>query len=128
MTLTKKITFACFLRKVQKLISFDEHNYNISIYLIGRYYIIIVFCMNTSQLKYNVQIVQRNSRDYTIPVEQIANVSSCLPEVVVIAKWPVKYGKYFPSFSYFVTYFEIIAKYDKRGKYLLILREATCDN
>ena len=44
------------------------------------------------------------------------------------------YGKYFPSFSYFATYFtslqasEITAKYEKQGKYLPILHEATCDN
>ena len=54
--------------------------------------------------------------------------------VVVIVWCRVQYGKYFPSFSYFVTYFtslwasEIIAKYEKRGKYLPILHEATCDN
>ena len=48
--------------------------------------------------------------------------------VVVIARCQVQYGKYFPSFSYFATYFEIIAKYEKRRKYLTILHEATCDN
>ena len=43
-------------------------------------------------------------------------------------------GIYFPSFSYAATYFtssyasEIIAKYEKGGKYLPILHEATCDN
>ena len=53
---------------------------------------------------------------------------------VVIAPCGVQNGKYFPSFSYFATYFrslyasEITAKYEKRGKYLTILHEATCDN
>ena len=43
--------------------------------------------------------------------------------VVVIARCRVQYGKYFPHFSYFATYFtslyvsEITAKYEKRGKY-----------
>ena len=45
----------------------------------------------------------------------------------------VQYGKYFSGFSYFTFYFtslasEIIAKYEKRGKYFPILHEATCDN
>ena len=46
----------------------------------------------------------------------------------------MQYGKYFPSFSYFATFLtslqasEIIAKYEKLGKYLSILQEATCDN
>ena len=54
--------------------------------------------------------------------------------VVVIAWCRVQYGKYFASFSYFATYFtslwasEIVAKYEKRGKYLSIWHEATCDN
>ena len=60
-----------------------------------------------------------------------------------------QYRKYFPSFSYFATsiitrlhyyYFNyyytsleasgivIIAKYQKRGKYLSILHDTTCDN
>ena len=53
---------------------------------------------------------------------------------VVIALCRVQYGKYFSSFSYFATYFrsiwasELIAKYEKQGKYLLILHEATSDN
>ena len=47
--------------------------------------------------------------------------------VVVIARCRVQYGKYFPSFSYF-SYFEITAIYEKRGRYLPILHEATCDN
>ena len=38
--------------------------------------------------------------------------------VVIIARGRVQYGKYFP----------IIAKYEKRGKCLPILYEATCDN
>ena len=47
--------------------------------------------------------------------------------VVVIARSRAQYGKYFHSFSYFATYFtilyasEIIAKCEKRGKYLPIL-------
>ena len=54
--------------------------------------------------------------------------------VVAIAHCRVQYGKYFPSFSYFSTYFtkfqasEITAKYKKRGKYLPILQEVMCDN
>ena len=45
----------------------------------------------------------------------------------------VQYWEYFPSFSYFATYLtfrrvKIIAKYEKGGKYLPILHEATCDN
>ena len=54
--------------------------------------------------------------------------------VVFITECPVQYGKYFSSLSYFATYFtslqvsEIIAKYEKRGKYLPILHEAMCDN
>ena len=46
--------------------------------------------------------------------------------VVVITRCWVQYGKYFPSFSYFATYFmslwasEIIAKYEKREKYLFV--------
>ena len=54
--------------------------------------------------------------------------------VVVIAPCRVQHGKYFLSFSYFATYFtsfwasEIIAKYEKQGKYLPILHEATCNN
>ena len=54
--------------------------------------------------------------------------------LVVIAWCRVQYGKYFASFPYFATYFtslqasEIVAKYEKRGKYLSILHEATCDN
>ena len=46
--------------------------------------------------------------------------------VLVIVRCRVQYGKYFPSFSYFATY--LTAKYEKRGKYLPILHEATCDN
>ena len=51
-----------------------------------------------------------------------------------MARCRVQNGKYFPSFSYFATYFtspqasEITAKYEKRGKYWPILHEATCDN
>ena len=52
--------------------------------------------------------------------------------VVIIARCRVQYGKYFPSFSYFATYYNskiwITAKYEKRGKYLPILQEAMCDN
>ena len=54
--------------------------------------------------------------------------------VVVIARCRVQYRKYFPSSSYFATYFtsiyvsEIIVKYEKRVKYLPILHEATFDN
>ena len=54
--------------------------------------------------------------------------------VVVIAQCRVQYGKYFPSFSYFATYFtslqvsEITAKYGKQGKYGPILHEPTCNN
>ena len=48
-------------------------------------------------------------------------------KLLVIARCRVQYGKYFPSFSCFAT-FEIIAKNEKRGKYLSILHEATCDN
>ena len=57
-----------------------------------------------------------------------------MPYVVAIARCRVQYGKYFPSFPYFATYFtslqakEVTAKYEKRGKYLPILQEATCDN
>ena len=41
----------------------------------------------------------------------------------------MQYGKYFPSFSYFATFAtEIKAKYEKQGKYLPILYEATRDN
>ena len=46
--------------------------------------------------------------------------------VVVITRCWVQYGKYFPSFSYFVNYFmslwasEIIAKYEKLEKYLFV--------
>ena len=47
-------------------------------------------------------------------------------DVVVMAWRRVQNGKYFPSFSYFAT--QIIAKYEKRGKYLPILHKATCDN
>ena len=54
--------------------------------------------------------------------------------VRVIAWCRVQYGKYFPSFSYFATYLtslsasEIIKNCKKRGKYLPILHQATCDN
>ena len=54
--------------------------------------------------------------------------------VVVIARCRVQYGKYFPSLSYFITYFmslqvsEIIEKYERRRNYFPILHEATCDN
>ena len=34
---------------------------------------------------------------------------------LVIARFRVQYGQYFPSFSYFAS--EIKAKYEKRGKY-----------
>ena len=55
-------------------------------------------------------------------------------KVVVIARDRNQYGKYFPSFLYFATYFtslqasEIMAKYEKRGEYLPILYEEKCDN
>ena len=58
---------------------------------------------------------------------------SCTLYVVVIARCRMQYGKYFPSFSYFATYFTslyangIIATYQKREKYLPILLEAPCD-
>ena len=47
--------------------------------------------------------------------------------VDVIARCRVEYGKYFPRFSYFAAIL-LLAKYEKRGKYLPILQEATCDN
>ena len=58
---------------------------------------------------------------------------SCTLYVVVIARCRMQYGKYFPSSSYFATYFsyfcnEITAKYEKLGKYLPILLNTTCDN
>ena len=65
------------------------------------------------------------------PINQIANIQV---RVVVIARCRVQYGKYFPSFTYFATYFtslqgsEIRAKYEKKGKYFPILHEATCNN
>ena len=54
--------------------------------------------------------------------------------VVVMARCRVQYRKDFRSFSYFATYFtslkasKITAIYEKPGKYLPILHEATCDN
>ena len=45
---------------------------------------------------------------------------------VVIVRCRVQYGRYFRSFSYFETY--LIAKSEKRGKYLPILHKAMCDN
>ena len=36
--------------------------------------------------------------------------------------------KLFSEFLIFCNLFEIIAKYEKRGKYLPIMQEATCDN
>ena len=54
--------------------------------------------------------------------------------LIVITRCRVLYEKYFPSFSYFATYFtsllahEIIVKYEKRRKQLPILHKATCNN
>ena len=48
--------------------------------------------------------------------------------VVVIARCPVQYGKYFPVSHILQLMIEIIEKYEKRGRYLPILHEATCDN
>ena len=67
-------------------------------------------------------------------IQNLTNSQFMMPYVVVIARCRVQYGKYFPSFPYFATYFtslqakEVTAKYEKRGKYLPILQEATCDN
>ena len=50
---------------------------------------------------------------------------------VVTARCRVQYGKYSPSFSQFLKFLqwtEVITKYKKRGKYLPILHETTCDN
>ena len=57
--------------------------------------------------------------------------------VVGITRCQVQYGKYFPSFSYFVSYTRNEENMMKRGKslpnrkrrkYLPILHEATCEN
>ena len=75
------------------------------------------------------QLPSSNENFSILTTSSILNMpSSCLIEwiyqyVVVIARCRVQYGKYFPSFSYFATYFtslqvsEITAKYEKRGKY-----------
>ena len=42
--------------------------------------------------------------------------------VVVITRCQTSNGKYFPSFSYFLY------KYEKRGNYLPILHEETCNS
>ena len=49
--------------------------------------------------------------------------------VVAIPRCRVQCGKYFSSSSYFTSLqtSEIIAKYEKRGKYLPILHEGTCN-
>ena len=53
--------------------------------------------------------------------------------LAVIAQCQVQHGKIIPSFFYFATYSttlwanEMIAKYEKRGKYMSILHETTYD-
>ena len=84
----------------------------------------------TNNLQYTLLRVSGTPRMKT-PQVQDPSFFFLITYVVVIPRRRVRYGKYFPSSSYFATYLtslqtsELIAQYEKRGKYLPVLHEAT---
>ena len=74
---------------------------------------------NLNTIGQNLNFYSSKSYIFTLLIDLISTLKIVIfllkIYVVVTARFPVQYGKYFPSFAYFVTYL-----HEKRGKYLLL--------